>query len=63
MKKLTKKAARKILATIDALGDKPMSEAQLRKFGYVRTEGGVWELPAHILKAAGISIHRAGGNT
>jgi hypothetical protein len=52
-KKLTKKAAQKILAAVDAWGDKPMPEAQLRKFGYIKTEGGVWELPAHILKAAG----------
>jgi hypothetical protein len=37
------------------LGVKPMAEAQLRKFGYVKTEGVVWELPTHILKAAGLS--------
>jgi len=54
-KKLTKKAAQKILAAVDALGGKPMSEAQLKKFGYIKTEGGVWELPAHILKAAGVA--------
>jgi len=48
-KKLTKKAAQKILAAVDAWG-----EAQLRKFGYVKTEGVVWELPTHILKAAGV---------
>ena len=53
-KKLTKKAAQKILAAVDAWGGKPMSEAQLKKFGYVKTEGGVWELPTHILKAAGV---------
>lgn len=53
-KKLTKKAAQKILAAVDAWGDKPMSEAQLKKFGYVKTEGGVWELPTHILVAAGV---------
>jgi len=34
---------------VDAWG-----EAQLRKFGYVKTEGVVWELPTHILKAAGV---------
>jgi len=53
-KKLIKKVAQKIIATIDARGGKPMSEAQLKKFGYVKTEGGVWELPTHILKAAGV---------
>ena len=53
-KNLTKKAAQKILAAVDAWGGKPMSEAQLKKFGYVKTEGGVWELPTHILKAAGV---------
>ena len=53
-KRLTKKAAQKILAAVDAWGDKPMPEAQLRKFGYIKTEGGVWELPTHILKAAGV---------
>jgi hypothetical protein len=47
------KAAQKILAAVDAWGGKPKSEAQLKKFGYVKTEGGVWELPTHILKAAG----------
>ena len=52
--KLTKKAAQKIFAAVDALGGKPTTEAQLRKLGYVRTEGGIWELPAHILKAAGV---------
>jgi len=55
-KKLTKKAAQEILAAIDARGDKPMSEAQLKRFGYVKTEGGVWELPPHILKAAGVKV-------
>jgi hypothetical protein len=53
-KKLTKKVAQKILAVVDAWGGKPMSEAQLKKFGYVKTEGSVWELPTHILKAAGV---------
>ena len=53
-KKLIKKVAQKIIATIDARGGKPMSEAQLKKFGYVKTEGDVWELPTHILKAAGV---------
>ncbi len=53
-KKLTKKVAQKTLAAVDAWGGKPMSEAQLKKFGYVKTEGGVWELPTHILKAAGV---------
>ena len=51
--RLTKKAAQKILAAVDAWGGKPMSEAQLKKFGYIQTPGGVWELPLHILKAAG----------
>jgi len=53
-KRLTKKVAQKILAAVDARCGKPMSEAQLKKFGYVKTEGGVWELPSHILKAAGV---------
>ncbi len=53
-KKLTRKAAQKILAAVDASGSKPMSEAQLKKFGYIKIEGGVWELPTHILKAAGV---------
>ena len=53
--KVTKKAAQKILAAVDAWGGKPMSEAKLKKFGYIKTEGGVWELPAHILKAAGVA--------
>ena len=43
-----------MLAAVDAWGDKPMSEAQLKKLGYIKTEGGVWELPTHILKAAGV---------
>jgi hypothetical protein len=51
---MTKKAALKIIAAVDALGGKPTTEAQLRKLGYIKTEGGVWELPAHILKAAGV---------
>jgi hypothetical protein len=55
-KNLTKKAAQKILATVDTWGGKPMTEAQLKKFGYIKTEGGVWELPTHILKAAGIKV-------
>ena len=54
--KPTKKAAQKILAAIDARGDKPMTEAQLRKFGYVKTEGGVWELPTSVLEAAGVKV-------
>jgi hypothetical protein len=41
---------------VDARARKPMSEAQLKKFGYVKTEGGVWELPTHILKAAGVKM-------
>jgi hypothetical protein len=53
VERLTKKAAQEILAAVDAWGGKPKSEAQLKKFGYVKTEGGVWELPTHILKAAG----------
>ena len=53
-KQKTKKAAQKILAAIDANGNKPLSEAQLKKFGYIKTEGGVWELPTHILRAAGV---------
>ena len=55
-KKLTKRVAQKILAAVDAWGGKPMSEVQLCKFGYVKTEGGVWELPTHILKAAGVKL-------
>lgn len=55
-KKLTKKVAQKILAAVDAWGGKPMSEAQLKKFGYIQTKGGVWELPSHILKAAGVKL-------
>jgi hypothetical protein len=53
-KKLTKRVAQEILAAVDAWGGKPMSEAQLKKFGYIKIEGGVWELPTHILKAAGV---------
>jgi hypothetical protein len=56
--KMTKKAAQKILAAVDAWGGKPMSEAQLKKFGYIKTEGGVWELPTHILKAAGVKVSK-----
>ena len=52
--KITKQAAKKILAAIDAAGDKPMSEAQLLEFGYVKTEGNVWEVSDEILKAAGV---------
>jgi hypothetical protein len=55
-KKLTRKAAQKILADVDAWGGKPMSEAQPKKFRYIKTEGGVWELPTHILKAAGVKV-------
>jgi hypothetical protein len=53
-KKLTKKTAQKILAAVDAWGGKPMSEAQLKKFGYIQTQGGVWELAPRILQAAGV---------
>lgn len=52
MDKITKTAAKKILAKIDAAGPGPKTETQLRKLGFVKSEGGTWEIPLHIVQAA-----------
>lgn len=48
------KRAKKMIAKVEAAekAGVPKTEANMRKLGYVRTEGGVWELPIpiHICK-------------
>jgi hypothetical protein len=47
-------AAKKLIARADAAekAGVPMTPANMKKLGYIRTEGGVWELPipVHVLR-------------
>ena len=47
-------AAKKMIAAVDAAekAGLPMTPANMKKLGYVKTEGGVWELPipVHVCK-------------
>ena len=47
---MTVEAARALLAKVDAAeaAGVEFTEEKMREFGYVQTEGGIWELPLSV---------------